>query len=704
MGKQAAFPGPPLLPTGPRPMDLSSLNAEQRAAVAHGDGPLLVLAGAGTGKTRVVTCRIARLVASGIPGEAILGVTFTNRAAGEMRERLSALVRGAAQGVVLSTYHALGARFLREERDAAGTTRGFSIYDEGDQESVVREALRDLRFPEERIRPRLAQWMIGLWKARAVGPEEALASAAGSEDEPLALVYRRYEEELRSRGAVDFDDLINRPLAILEREPSVRERWGARFRHVVVDEYQDTSESQYRLLRHLAGARRNVCVVGDDDQSIYGFRGAEREKILRFEKDFPGARVVTLVQNYRSTGTILRAANAVIRNNPLRREKDLVARTAAGLPIGLYEAPDEAAEARFVARRVALETKGRREGFFAAAILYRANAQSAPFEAALREAQVPYRVVGGPSFFDRREVRDAIAYLRVLANTRDEAALRRILNTPPRGLGKASVEKLDRAALARGASLFEGLRHAGEWAGLKGAPLREAAGLVAAIEEHAARLDSGEGLGPALESLLDRVAYRSFLDMDSSDPLGAEARWNSVRSFVETARRSRRKGAAEFLQDLALDRAEEAKARDDRPAVTLLTVHSAKGLEFPVVVLVGVEEGLFPHRKSKAAEDAAAADGIEEERRLFYVALTRARERLVLTCSRTRVHYGKARECAPSRFIAEVEREVELDRSWPELVRPPDESLRGEFMREILARIGPKEDGSAGGNPKPPTA
>lgn len=682
----------------PPPLDLRGLNAEQRAAVVHGDGPLLVLAGAGTGKTRVVTARIARLVEGGVPREAILGVTFTNKAAGEMRERIAKMIRGGAEGLTLSTFHALGARFLREERAAAGLAKSFPIYDEGDQESVVREVLRDLRFPEERIRPRLAQWTIGLWKARAVSPLGAENVSRGTDDEPLALVYRRYEEHLRSRGAVDFDDLINRPLEILDRDASIREKWAKRYRHVIVDEYQDTSESQYRLLRHLASGHGNLCVVGDDDQSIYGFRGADREKILRFERDFRGARVIALVQNYRSTATILRAANAVIRLNPARREKELVAKLGEGVPLGLYEAPDEAAEARFVARRVVTDTKRRPEGFAAAAILYRANAQSAPFEAALREAKVPYRVVGGPSFFDRREVRDVIAYLRLLANKGDEAALRRILNTPPRGLGKASVEKLNRAALERGAPLFEGLRQAAEWAGLAGEPAREAGELVALVESHAARLDAKEGIAPVLSSLLEAIAYRAFLDTEAEQPLDAETRWNVVASFVETARRAGGKGAAEFLQDLALDRADDKSKKDDRPAVTLLTVHSAKGLEFPVVVIAGLEEGLFPHKRS-VAEAAEGGDAIEEERRLFYVALTRARERLTLTLSKARERHGKVRECAPSRFIEEVERAAPLSRDWPELVTPPDESARDGFMAAILAKLG-----SAGaGNPVPPT-
>jgi len=685
------------------PIDLSALNAEQRSAVLHGDGPLLVLAGAGTGKTRVVTTRIARLVEGGVPREAILGVTFTNKAAGEMRERIAKMARGGAAGLTLSTFHALGARFLREERAAAGLARTFPIYDESDQESLVREVLRDLRVGEERIRPRLALFSIGLWKARAVAPDGAERVAAGTEDEPLALVYRRYEEALRARGAVDFDDLINRPLEILERHADLRETWSKRYRHVIVDEYQDTSESQYRLLRHLAKGHGNLCVVGDDDQSIYGFRGADREKILRFERDFAGARVVALVQNYRSTATILRAANAVIALNPARREKSLVARLGEGTPIGLYEAPDEAAEARFVARRVVVETREHRLGLSAAAILYRANAQSAPFEAALREAKVPYRVVGGPSFFDRREVRDAIAYLRLLASPSDEAALRRILNTPPRGLGKASIEKLNRAALDRGVSLFEGLRRAAEWADLAPEPAREAAELVALVESRAARLRSGEALAPVMESLLETISYRTFLDTEAETPLDAESRWNAVGSFVEALRRAGGKSASEFLHDLALDRAEEKTSRDDRPAVTLLTVHSAKGLEFPVVLLAGLEEGLFPHKRSMAegAEGGGGSEPIEEERRLFYVALTRARERLTLTLSKTRERHGKLRECAPSRFVAEVERAVPLSRDWPELVTPPDESAREGFMAAIFSRIGAPADAGGAPNPEP---
>jgi len=635
-----------------------------------------VIAGAGSGKTRVLTRRVAWLVATGrcAPGE-VLAVTFTNRAANEMRERVKALV--PADRLWVSTFHSACARILRVEAERLGHGRGFSIYDEADRAALVREVLRDRNLDPSLFRPAAVAGAISRWKNALVTPEEA-AEGEGFERRALAEVYGEYERRRRAANALDFDDLLWRTIEVLEGFPEAVERWRSRFEHALVDEFQDTNPPQYRIARLLVSPRNNLTVVGDPDQSIYAFRGADLSNILDFERDFPGATVVRLEQNYRSTKRILAAADAIIRRNVRRHERGLWTEGPEGETLVHLRCSDEYQEAREIALQIrGLLARGLPPSEIA--ILYRTNFLQRALEAGLREATIPYRIVAGVEFFERREVRDLLAYLRVLVNPRDDLAAQRVAATPPRGIGPKTIEAVRGFAAGRGIGLREAFARAEEVEGLGSRARRALRDLDALLSDLGALVDGFAGA--ALERVVERIDYLAFA-RDLSETGGAQGpdREENVRELVayakEVDRREPEGGVRAFLAEVALvadtDDAEEEEAR-----VRMMTLHSAKGLEFRHVFLAACEEGLLPHSRSLEEEN------LEEERRLFYVGLTRARERCVFTSAWRRVHFGAEATSTPSRFLAEIPADL-FEEAIPEGDAAPGEEIAGEFEAVVL--------------------
>ncbi len=637
---------------------LQGLNPEQREAVVTIQGPLLVLAGAGTGKTRVITVRIAWMLAHGVKPENVLAMTFTNKAAGEMRERVAGLV-GAERAKLLTvgTFHAFCARFLREHAAEAGLSKTFAIADEGDQASALRGALRELAVAEAAVQPSYAQSRISLAKNRLQTPESFLNDASDDREELIGRAWLRYEERLRRSNQLDFDDLLVFTVRVLASKKAVREKLEERFRYVSVDEYQDTNAPQYEILRLIAKRHANLCVVGDDDQSIYGWRGADVQKILGFEKDFKGAKVVRLETNYRSTRQVISAANAVIKNNPKRHEKELRSAFGEGEHVMVVAAEDEMAEADHVVREIQSLVRAQRATLRDFAILFRSAVQTRPFEAALRARAVPYHLVGGMSFFDRKEVRDVLAYLKLAANPKDESALMRVINTPPRGVGKTTIERLLEVTAAKQEGVPDLLQRGEE---VDGVPPPVLAGLRAfqANLTDLGRSDPGKALVGMISRVLETVGYKGEVERNYPDKLECEQRWQSVMEVLNFAenyvRRSSKPTLAGFLEELTLS-AEDRQDSDKETKgekVTLMTLHAAKGLEFFRVYLVGLEEGILPHQR--AVEEGS----VEEERRLAYVGVTRAQRFLTITWSRSRSKYGKRAESFASRFLYEMRNET----------------------------------------------
>ena len=681
---------------------LDALNRAQREAVSTTEGPLLVLAGAGTGKTRVITYRIAYLLMKGVPAENILGVTFTNKAAQEMRERVAALTGGRRpKGLTLSTFHALGVRILRAEAETLGLRRNFTIHDQGDQISLLRTILRDIQGPVSTGDARIALSHISLAKNRMASPEDLVEEAADEYEYLIARAYLRYQQALLDVNCVDFDDLILLPVKLLTENDAVRQKYLDRFRYLMVDEYQDTNGAQYKFTHALVGPDRNICVVGDDDQSIYGFRGAEMDKILRFEKDFPGARVVKLEENYRSTASILRLANAVISGNVGRHDKSLRSTMGAGLPVRWVQTPSAEAEVAWVIRQVQeLNQRGRRS-YEDMAILLRSAIQARPFEEKLRLRQIPYRLIGGQSYFDRKEIRDAIAYLNVVCNPRDDVSLLRVINTPRRGFGSTTLKNLDTFAREQGCPLSDALGMIADGEGKFTARVRAGAKELADAFRVARRqLDEGRATS-MVRQLLDDVGYDSALAELYPDPLTLQARKGAVEDFIQSIERweSRRpdEELGAYLAALTLDKSDE-KEKDVPRGLTIQTLHSAKGLEYPVVFLVGVEEEYLPHRKSIQDGDR----GIEEERRLFYVGITRARGELILTSAVMRRAYGRDHLRKPSRFLTELEDSslIESSEHRPsKLADADDVSSHLDAFRALRNR----QDEAAGRSPRTTT-
>jgi len=637
---------------------LENLNRDQREAAKTLEGPLLVLAGAGSGKTRVITHRIAHLMDCGVPGETILGMTFTNKAAGEMRERLVGMVGHQAKAVTLSTFHSLGLHILRSEAKRKKRPQPFTIFETGDQLGVLRDITRQRHLERGydlgAILSRISQWKNGF-----VEPGRT-PSSNDPYDEAAAELYPRYVELMRSYRAVDFDDLICEPTRLLERDAACGRRWADQFRYVLVDEYQDTNPAQFRLLTAIAGGHRNVCVVGDDDQSIYGWRGADVRNILQFERDFPGARVIYLMKNYRSVGTVLAAANRVIAENPERHPKQLEPARGPGQPVRLTITSDGDHEAAWVAQTIRDMTDRGRRRFDEIAVLYRSNILAKDLETELRTNRVPYRVVGGTAYYDRKEVKDLVAYLKLAANPRDELSLRRVINNPPRGIGPKTVEQLSDWAAGRGKSLYQSLGHAEEIIGAGERRARAVAGFKELIDRNAGRLRRKGNLAEATGQLVAELNLQEEFRRTSESDKVLERRWGFVTEFHDGVERfCQRSGTPtlrEYLSQLALlDLDSDQKEDGDGSQVTLSTLHGSKGLEFGVVFLIGLEEGLLPHDRTLNPQvtDAVAGD-IAEERRLCYVGMTRAMDELRLTRAKTRRVRGRLQERTPSRFLEAI--------------------------------------------------
>ncbi|HEU4798146.1 MAG TPA: UvrD-helicase domain-containing protein [bacterium] len=597
---------------------LTDLNPPQQQAVTHPGGPLLILAGAGSGKTRVLAYRVAYLMRHGVPPARILAVTFTNKAANEMRERVDRLIGSAvARGMWIGTFHHICSMILRRRGDRIGVDRNFLIFDQDDQRSLVRQILKDLSLDDRRFPPAVMLAMIDKAKNEAIGPAAYAEQATGFYEEVVARVYRAYQAGLRDHNALDFDDLLLEVLRLFTEVPEVRAEYQDRFQHVLVDEYQDTNRAQYLIVRTLAEKHRNIVCVGDDDQSIYKFRGADVRNMLDFERDYPDATVIKLEQNYRSTKTILAAAGGVIRHNPHRHEKTLWTANADGEAISLYEAYDGHDEARAIAE----EIKRSRDGlkYRDMVVLYRTNAQSRLFEEQFLRAGIPYAIVGGVRFYERKEVRDLIAYLRLALNPSDNVSVERILNVPRRGIGDVSLERLKAHTAAHGIGLLEALSGP-EGSELLPKPAQRAAAEFVALMERLRDRAQRVRATDMLEQAIVETGYQAMLEAEGTDE--AYSRLENLRELVTVAQEFEQTTGEEsleaFLQHLALVTDLDTWQTDvDR--TTLMTLHSAKGLEFPVVFLAGLEEGLFPH--ARALEEDG---GLEEERRLCYVGMTRA--------------------------------------------------------------------------------
>jgi DNA helicase-2/ATP-dependent DNA helicase PcrA len=637
---------------------LADLNPAQREAVLATEGPLLVIAGAGSGKTRVLTYRVAHLInAVGAKPNEILAITFTNKAAGEMRERLQRLLGPSGRGLWILTFHAACGRILRREAQRLGYRSNFTIYDQADQIRLVKQCLEELERDPKRFTPRGIHNQISHAKDRLVQPQDYAAQVQSFYDQTVAEVYQLYQRRLFASNAVDFDDLLMLTVDVLERFPEAREKWQQAFRYILVDEYQDTNHAQYRLLQLLAQMHMNVCAVGDPDQSIFAFRGADINNILDFERDFPGTRTIALEQNYRSTNSILSAANGVISNNRERKPKELWSELGEGEPVRVVEVEDEHAEARFVAAGIAALGE---EGFSGdeIAVFYRTNAQSRVLEDVLVRQGVPYQVIGGPRFYERAEVKDAIAYLQVIDNPYDAVSLQRIANRPRRGIGDASLARMQTWADAQGRSLWEATEFAEE-AGVGAAPLRAVQRfrtVMQSLQSGALELPVAE----LVERTLERSGYMEALRAERT--IEAEGRIENLQELVGVAREYQETAdepsLSHFLQEISLYSDQDA-IRGEESLVTLMTLHNAKGLEFRAVNLIGMEEGIFPHARSIEEQ------GIEEERRLCYVGMTRAKELLTLTHASSRSLWGSRGYNMPSRFLDELPETAERERLRP---------------------------------------
>jgi DNA helicase-2/ATP-dependent DNA helicase PcrA len=640
---------------------LAGLNDPQRQAVVHGEGPLLVIAGAGSGKTRVLTHRIAYLLATGAarPGE-ILAITFTNKAASEMRERVGALVGRSVRAMWVTTFHSACARMLRADAETLGYARTFTIYDESDSLRMLKRCMTELGVDPKRYPPRSVRAQISGAKNKLVDAA-AYAQAQGNVfEETVAAVYERYEKRMLDANAMDFDDLLVRTVNVLELSEQARERWRRTFRHVLVDEYQDTNHAQYRLLQLLTEEHGNLMVVGDEDQSIYGFRHADIRNILDFERDFPEAEMVKLEQNYRSTQTILSAANAVVERNRERRPKNLWTEIAGGEPVRLSELSDEHEEARWVAgeiERLAEEDGVRREEV---AVFYRTNAMSRVLEDTLNRFDLPYQVIGGTKFYERAEIKDAVAYLSLLANPRDQVSFARIVNSPRRGIGNTSQGRLASHANTTGKTIWEVIEAVEEVPSLSAAAVKAVSRFyetMAGLRERAQEEGSVAGL---LEAVLNESGYLEALSAERT--IEAEGRAENLEALVAGAaefdiEREREGESAnlapleEYLQQISLY-TEQDGLSEEESLITLMTLHNAKGLEYDTVFIVGCEDGAFPHMR------ALEEGGEEEERRLCYVGITRARQRLYMTWARERRLFGRAERNLPSRFVDELPAEL----------------------------------------------
>jgi DNA helicase-2/ATP-dependent DNA helicase PcrA len=698
------------------------LNPAQREAIEHHTGPLLVLAGAGSGKTRVITERIARLIERGVPASAILALTFTNKAAGEMAERVAKILgKKAASGATISTFHSFGLRVLEREKKALGGT--FTIFDQGDCLALVKELLgridpaRLLSSSAPRSVPRVARAAsdagrrfdaaavaarISNAKNAFTAPEDFVPREGDEYDEVTQIVYPRYQAALRSFRAFDFDDLVCEVARIWSQRPDVLERWQKTYRYILVDEYQDTNRAQLELLRLLAAEHKNICVVGDDDQAIYAWRGADVRNILEFEDQFAGTRVVKLEQNYRSRAPILAVANAVIaKRTDARHKKVLFTDKPGGDKPLVVVAETPEAEAAWVAREARRQIQEERRRAREIAILYRSNGQAKLLEEALREQGVPHRVVGGQQFFERKEVKDVLAYLKLALNPHDEISLRRVINYPARGIGETSIERLTQHALAKDWTLMQAVERVAAIDGIPDVARSGCAALESILTETRERLLApGTKPAEAARALCERVGLRREIDASSPTPQAAARRWGNVESLFVTLSRhdhvgktetARRQAIARLLHSLTLDFGDDDDEAEPGDVVTLSTLHGSKGLEFDVVFFIGVEEGYLPHlRTLETRATEATSQDVEEERRLFYVGVTRAREKLFLSRAKFRAMRGKAVPRTPSRFLMEVPAELvdEIEVKGPAAMSLDEMSASANRLLAALEGLG----------------
>jgi DNA helicase-2/ATP-dependent DNA helicase PcrA len=663
---------------------LFDLNPEQDLAVRTINGPLLILAGAGTGKTRVITMRVGYLISEGVDPSNILAVTFTNKAATEMRERLLGLIgKDAAKKVTMSTFHALCVRILRSGIDRLGYKNNFSIYDEGDQMGLIKKIITRTAARDEKLDPNLAKNMIS--KAKNNGHRQP---EPGQEQSLLGAVFAKYQAELKTLNAVDFDDLLLLAVQVLEEHDDVRQLWQKRFHYLMVDEFQDTNLLQLRLVMLLADARNNVAVVGDDDQSIYGWRGAEVTNILEFESHFANPTVVKLEQNYRSTNSILKTANKLIGNNPRRRPKSLWSAHNEGEKVRVIAMKDDRQEAEFVAEEIQRRQVTEDAKWEDFAILFRMNAQSRLIEQNLRARKIPYRVIGGKSFFDRREVKDLLAYASCVLNTDDDVSLLRIVNTPARGMGPSIVESAIEFSTKARCSVWKALQDEAFRAELPTRSYKAVAAFAELVDGYETRLNQPLADQPAiLRALVEEVGYLEDLRRSCKTPEEGLSRETNVKDML-TAFEDYGKRASEglrgFLDEMMLRQEKEEEKDEDSKGtgVTLITLHAAKGLEFPHVYLLGLEEGLLPHDRSKLEGT------VDEERRLLYVGITRAMRTLAMTWCQHRIKFGSPAPCIVSSFLKELPPECLDQRSLGQLMNTPvaQESVKGRFdaMRALL--------------------
>lgn len=657
---------------------LFDLNEEQYRAATHPEGALLILAGAGTGKTRVLTARIAWLIAQGVDPYNILAVTFTNKAAREMRERITAIVGSEkAQAMTLSTFHSLCVRMLRRDATFLGYKENFSIMDESDQMGLIKKLAARIHDAQDPINPNLARALISKIKNGSTSTNRLSAA--------VESLFTRYQEELKALNTMDFDDLLLQARTLLVGHEEVRTAWQERYRFILIDEFQDTNKLQLDLISQLVGSPVNLCVVGDDDQSIYGWRGAESSHLFEFEHYFSNPTIIKLEQNYRSTDLILSAANRLIRHNARRRGKNLWSSEQDGAPIRLLSSSNDEEEATFIADEIM--TLGlKNESLHQVAVLYRMNAQARLFETALRERKIPYRVIGGKSFFDRREIKDVMAYLTALLNPDDDTALLRVLSTPPRGIGKVTLQVLLDASAAKKKSLLEILIDPNEREACSTKAAEAIARFVENWETYRIRLQTpGEEPGALCRDLLKESGYYEDLRNSCKTPAEADARENNVKELLQNmsdfCTKNRRQGVQGFLDNMSLKQ-EKEEEKEEKNGVTLITLHAAKGLEFEHVYLVGLEDGLLPHERSKQEGT------IDEERRLCYVGMTRAKKNLTITYCLTRKKYGGVISCKPSPFLLEMAGEgVETGSIGAILAAPLEEEEVGDAFARMRALL-----------------
>jgi DNA helicase-2/ATP-dependent DNA helicase PcrA len=666
--------------------EIARLNPRQKEAVEHTEGPLLILAGAGSGKTRAITMRTAYLIYTGVRAGSVLAVTFTNKAAKEMKERVKSMMKGKNGTPVVSTFHSLCLKILRREIEHLGYRKDFTIYDTSEQVSLLRNILSDIKFYDRSFKPESILERISRTKNDFAPPDTV--SSDDPVEEVSAMLYPRYRDALKSLNALDFDDLLLLTLKLFREHPVVLEKYRERFRYIMVDEYQDTNRVQYDFIKLLAGERRNLCVVGDDDQSIYGWRGANLGNILDFEKDFPGTVMVRLEQNYRSFGHILKAANGVIINNRRRMEKSLWTERGDGPKVNILKAVDTEGEAEWVADRISMIKFERNIPYEDFAVIYRANIFSKPFEEAMRRQRIPYSVVGGTSYFEHKEIKDLAAYLKIIANPSDDLSLLRAASAPKRGLGSSALSALSDFARSNSLSLLDAFGKASGVPSISQKAAASAEALSELIGRYRDMFKNGTKMGKTLKALIEEINYRNYISGLYKTPEAAFRRIENIDGFVESITHyesgEESPSLHGFLETMALTDLMEEKEEKSSHGITLISFHSSKGLEFPVVFIAGVEEDILPHKKS-----ADRDEDIEEERRLFYVGITRAMNELYITYTDRRSKYGKEKPSVPSRFLKEIPEEAikRLDRF--EKLDPEQEKVYAKkFFANIKAILG----------------